>query len=106
MLLILIPYGWRRFGAIRFRNIGRANSLVGWSPAYYDGGAETVQARGRTTNTVGAAGTSAAAYIYVRLYPYTCTVYIYICIYICIYVCVCVYNVYVRVKSAFDRAAK
>ena len=62
--MILTPYGCRRFGVTSFRSIGRANSLVDWSPACYDRGAATVQARGRTMNTVGAAGSSAAAYMY------------------------------------------
>ena len=81
MLLILIRYGCRRFEATRFRNKGRANTLVGWSPAYYDGGEETVQARGRTMNTVVAAGSSTAAYMYISVCNsllYMLYIYIYI----------------------------
>ena len=65
MLLILIPYGCRLFGATRYRNIGRANFSVDRSPAYYDGGAETVQSLGLTVNTEGAAGSNAPAYMYI-----------------------------------------
>ena len=88
VLEILILWVGRRFGAIRLRNIGRANSLVGWLPAYYDRSAETAQARGRTMNTMGTAGSSAAAYMYVRLYPYIMlfihALYIYVCVCVCV----------------------